>query len=78
MKTLTTILGSLVLVAAAVCLLACVTMVQTFLWYCIDDHLAALLHRPEIGHLPFTFVWPATLLLTGIFGGGYKATVKKE
>jgi hypothetical protein len=30
-----------------------------FLWYCIDDSLAAFLQMPQLGHVPW---WPVLIM----------------
>jgi hypothetical protein len=46
------------------------------LWWCVDDHLAQLLGRPELGHLPWWFV----LVIAAMLGEAVqvRATVSKE
>lgn len=34
-----------------------------FFWYCFDDHLAALLNMPGLGHVPWWIVLLAHLPL---------------
>jgi hypothetical protein len=34
-----------------------------FIWYCFDDHLAAILHNPDLGHVPWWVVLLAHLFL---------------
>ena len=56
-------------ILGAVTLALAISMFQTGLWYCFDDHLATLIEQPAIGNLPPTMVWPATLFLASVFKG---------
>jgi len=43
------------------------SMIVTVFWYCCDDYLANLVGWPELGQLPFTFVWPFCLFIMTLF-----------
>lgn len=42
--------------------LSVVAVVEAGLWFCFDDHLAALLDNQMVGHLPFWSVWAFAML----------------
>lgn len=48
--------------------LALLSMFNAFLWFLIDDRLAAYTGIPVLGQLDFTFVWVATILVSSLFG----------
>lgn len=54
---------------AIVALIVLASMVSTGLWYCVDDTLAEYLKTPELGELPFLFVWPITMLISSLVKG---------
>lgn len=43
-------------------------LMPTFLWFCVDDHIATASGLPALGHLPIWLVWIVFSLISMLFG----------
>lgn len=54
---------------AALAIVVLMSMITSAFWYMIDDRLAEYTGIEQLGQLPFTFVWPATIFIGMLFKG---------